>query len=278
MTSAVVTVDARPRPNGGRAGLVARYAWAELRSSLRNPEFAVGAVAIPVILYGIFGLPDGQREFAPGVSVSMVMMVSMSAYGIVSLAIFSFGEQVAKDRGRGWTRALEITPITTGVQLLGRTIVGMAHGALIVGAMALLAATVGGVALDAAQWAAFAAVMVSGVVVLSPLGYAIAYLARPRAAAVIANVVFLPLSFVSGFFFPLSELPPVLQDVAAFLPTFHFGQIAYRTVMSDAAVTDWTGIPTAPLAVDVAWVVGAAVLLAGLALVAARREAATRRG
>ena len=66
--------------------------------------FAAGAIAIPVILYAMFGLPNASGVLPGGTGVGLVMAVSMCAYGVVSLAIFTFGEDVAKERGRGWTR------------------------------------------------------------------------------------------------------------------------------------------------------------------------------
>jgi ABC-2 type transport system permease protein len=128
------------------------------------------------------------------------------------------------------------------------------------------------------RWLGFGALLVAGVLVFSSLGFAIAYLARPRTATMLINVIFLPLSFASGFFVPLSELPSWVSDVAGYLPTFHFGQLAYRTVMPEASVEAFTGTASSPLWVHVLWVLGSAAALAALALWGARREAVTRRG
>ncbi|MGH9210191.1 MAG: ABC transporter permease [Acidimicrobiales bacterium] len=265
------------RPNGGHLGLVALAAWTELRSSARSAEFTVGAIGIPLLLYTMFGLPN-PNELDGGTTLRTAMLVSLSAYGVVSLAIFSFGENVAKERGRGWTRTLRATPLPTSTHLLGKTATAMVHAVLIVAAMSTLAATAGGVDLPASTWAAFGATMVAGVVAFSTLGFAIALLARPRAATVITNLIFLPLAFASGFFVPLSELPATMRTIAPWLPTFHFGQLAYRIVMPTSDVEDLTGVATGSIATHLAWVTAATVALAGLALLAARREAVTRRG
>ncbi|MBX9246155.1 ABC transporter permease [Actinotalea ferrariae] len=273
-----VRAEVRARPNGGRAGLLALQVATEVRASLRSPEFAVGAVVIPVILYAMFGLPNASSELPGGTRIGLAMLVSLTCYGVVTLAIVVFGEDVAKDRGRGWLRTLRATPFPTSAYLIGKVGAALVHAVLITAAMAVLATTAGGVVLGAAEWLGFAALMLVGVVLFSPLGFAIAYLARPKAAAVIANVVFLPLAFASGFFVPLSELPPVMGDVARFLPTYHFGQLAYGLLLPADDVEAFTGAATQPVALHVAWVVGYALVLGGLALTAARREAVTRRG
>jgi ABC-2 type transport system permease protein len=265
------------RPNGGPLGLLALAAWIELRSSSRSAEFAVGAVAIPVLLYVMFGLPN-VNELDGGTTIRTAMLVSLSAYGVVSLAIFTFGENIAKERGRGWTRTLSATPLPTSVQLLGKSVAAVAHAALIVTAMGLLAATAGGVHLPVGAWIAFGATMLGGVLAFSVLGFAIALLARPRAATVISNLIFLPLAFASGFFVPLSELSATMRDIAPWLPTFHFGQLAYRIVMPASDVEDLTGIAPGSIGSHLAWVTATTITLGGIALLAARREAVTRRG
>lgn len=273
-----VRAEVRARPNGGRAGLLALQVATEVRAGLRSPEFAVGAVVIPVILYAMFGLPNASSELPGGTRIGLAMLVSLTCYGVVTLAIVVFGEDVAKDRGRGWLRTLRATPFPTSAYLVGKVGSALVHTLLVTAAMAVLATTAGGVGLGAGEWLGFAALMLVGVVLFSPLGFAIAYLARPKAAAVIANVVFLPLAFASGFFVPLSELPAVMGDVARFLPTYHFGQLAYRLLLPADDVEAFTGAGTQPVALHVAWVVGSALVLGGLALAAARREAVTRRG
>ncbi|WP_298458779.1 ABC transporter permease [uncultured Cellulomonas sp.] len=266
------------RPTGGGTGLLALQVVTEVRASLRSPEFAVGAVVIPVILYAMFGLTNAASLLPGGTRIGLAMLLSLSCYGVVTLAIVVFGEDVAKDRGRGWLRTLRATPFPTWAYLAGKLGAALVHTLLIALTMAVLAATAGGVHLAAPQWAAYAALMLAGVVLFAPLGFAIAYLARPRTAAVVANVVFLPLAFASGFFIPLSELPDVMGDLARYLPTYHFGQLVYRALLPAQDVEAFTGAATGPATVHVAWVVGSAVVLTAAALLAARREAVTRRG
>ena len=220
----------------------------------------------------MFGLPNSDGVLPGGTVVGLVMAVSMCAYGVVSLAIFTFGEDVAKERGRGWTRTLSATPLPTRVYLAGKLANALVLGTIIVVAIALLASLLGGADLPLGTWVRVWLLMLAGVLAFSTLGFAIAYVARPRAAAMIANLVFLPLAFASGFFVPMNQLPQVLRDIAAFLPTFHFGQLAHHLVMPASDVAFWTGAETRPLWVHVAWVAGSAVLLAS------RRESVTRRG
>src|SRR5690625_321264 len=104
---------ATPPRAGGALRLLALHALLELRSSFRSTEFAVGAMAVPVLLYAMFGLPNAGEKLPGGTRVGLAMLVSIGCYGVVSLAIFTFGEDVAKERGRGWPRTLAATPFPT---------------------------------------------------------------------------------------------------------------------------------------------------------------------
>ncbi|WP_432483682.1 ABC transporter permease [Kineococcus esterisolvens] len=279
MTSpAVPASPAGARPTGPRAGFLALAVLTEVRAGLRTPEFAVLGMAMPVILYAVFALPNAGGELPGGTPTGLAMLAGLGCYGALTLGIVVFGEDVAKDRGRGWLRTLAATPVPAGAYQLGKLGAGLVHGVLMVTALCAFAAVAGGVRLAAGGWLALGALLVAGVLASSPLGFAIAYLARPRAAVVVTNVVFLPLSFASGFLVPLSQLPDAVGDVARWLPTYHFGQLVLRAVVEDRDVEALTGAATQPVLVHLAWVLGGAALLAGLALRAAHRETVTRRG
>ena len=267
-----------PRRNGGRAGLLGTMVRTDVRAGLRSPEFAVGVIAVPVLLYTMFGLPSASSLLPGGTRVGAMMLVSLTSYGIVSLAIFTFGDEVAKERGRGWPRTLQATPLPLWVYLGGKLAMAVIYAGLITAAMSLVAATAGGVSLPIGTWLELSATMLAGVVAFSTLGFAIAYLARPRTATVIANLLFLPLAFLSGFFFPLSQLPAILRDVAPWLPTYHFGQLAWHRVAPTADVEAFTGIASPGQGTHLAWLLGSAAVFAATALIAARREGVTRRG
>lgn len=262
---------------GGPLGLLFMATWVELRSSARSTEFAVGAIALPVLLYVMFALPN-DGELNGGTPMRTAMLASLCAYGVISLAIFTFGENIAKERGRGWIRALRATPLPIGIHVLAKVATALVHAALIVVAMSVVAAAGASVDLPATAWIALGLTMLTGVIAFSALGFVIALLVSPRAATAIANLIFLPLAFASGFFIPLSELSATMRDIAPWLPTFHFGQLAYRIVMPASDVEDLTGITAGSVGVHLAWVITTTVVLGGLSLLAARREAVTRRG
>jgi len=255
-----------------------RQVQVEFAATLRAAEFVGGALAIPVILYAMFGLPVARQMLPDGTSVGAMMAVSFSAYGVVSLSIFTFGDELAKERGRGWTRTLRATPLSEGIHLAGKTVMALGHSLLIVVLIALVATLAGGVDLPLSSWVRVTAMLLVGVLTFSTIGFALAYLVRPKAASMIANLVFLPLSFCSGFFFPLQQLPDFLQRVAPYLPTYHYGQLAWQQVASDLDVEAFVGFAPQGTGVHLAWMLGCFVAFGALAVYAAGREAVARRG
>jgi len=99
-----------------------------------------------------------------------------------------------------------------------------------------------------------AAVMgyILGSIPFAALGFAIGYSVNSSAAPGVANLIYLPLSFASGLFVPLQSMPELVQQVAPYLPTYHFGQLAWGAA----------GAPAESTLVSVAWLAGyAAVFL-----------------
>jgi ABC-2 type transport system permease protein len=58
------------------------------------------------------------------------------------------------------------------------------------------------------------------------MGLAIGYLAGPNSAPAAVNLIYLPLSFASGLWFPIDLLPKFLQRIAVYLPPYHLAQMA----------------------------------------------------
>jgi ABC-2 type transport system permease protein len=104
--------------------------------------------------------------------------------------------------------------------------------------------------------------LVLGVLPFIGLGFAIGNLVNPTGAAPVINLSFFILSFASGVFVPLSQLPDILQNIAPYLPFYRLAQLAWNAI----------GVPTGSIG-DAIWLLAAsAVVFFGLAVYAYRRE------
>jgi ABC-2 type transport system permease protein len=260
------------KPTGSAAGLLATQILAEVRQNLRVPSFLIGVVAVPVMLYAMFGLPEAGQIMEGGTDVGAMMFASLSSYGVVSLAIFTFGVDIAQERGKGWLRRLRATPMPTWAYFAGKCAMAVVFSAMILAATAAVATLAGGVRFDPARLLRTSLVLMSGALAFSTMGFTLAYWTRPRAASAIGNLIFLPLAFASGFFYTLNALPSFLQDLAHYLPTYHFGQLVWNQ-LGPASDVQAFGSPTPDsLLVHLAWVIGSFVVFAVLAVIGYRRD------
>ena len=265
------------RRTGGVLSMLAVQIGSEVTRYRRMPEYFVGVVILPVILFAMFGLPSAGEDLPGGTSVVAMIFVSFACYGVVSQALFSFGAELAAERQKGWLRRLRATPMPMWVYFCGKLAMNLVFTVTIAGAMALLAQVAGNAGFDLDRLLRTLAVLLLGTVVFSPMGAAIAYLVRPKAVATIVNLVFLPLSFASGFFFPLRQLPQVLQDLAPWLPTYHFGQLARDTMAPALDVEAYGGPATGGTGLHLAVVLGWAVVCVAATVWGYRRESARER-
>ena len=70
------------------------------------------------------------------------------------------------------------------------------------------------------------------------------------------------MSFASGMFIPVNQLPDFIQKIAKYLPTYHYAQLAYNPVKESAE----------SLGTALAWTAVWAVILLAFALRAYRHE------
>lgn len=259
-------------PTGGRPALLRAQVVAELRRFLRLPEYLVGVVAIPMLMYAMFGLPHAGERLPGGTQVGAMILVSFTCFGVVNQSLFSFGAELAADRGKGWLRRLRAAPMPMWAYFAGKLAMNLVFAVGILVGTTLIA-EIGGVRPSPAELVRVAGVVLLGCVAFSPMGAAIAYWARPRSAGTIANLVFLPLSFASGFFFPLSGLPSVVGAVAPWLPTYHIGQLAWGAMARSDGDVHAYGNPTASSPVlDLAVIATWSAFFAVLTVIGYRRD------
>ncbi|WP_155375331.1 ABC transporter permease [Catellatospora vulcania] len=108
------------------------------------------------------------------------------------------------------------------------------------------------------QWWAFIPVMIAGTLAFLSIGLVAGAAAKtPEAASAIANLITLPMAFLSGAFFPLDGAPKWLQQLSEFFPLKHL-----VSSMQDVMVRGESFAVTLP---DIGLLLGFTVVLAGVA-------------
>jgi ABC-2 type transport system permease protein len=156
---------------------------------------------------------------------------------------------------------MRATPLPPIVHLLARSLSALLFALVALVGLIVYGVIVGGIREELSVWATVVVRLLAGSLPFIALGFAIGYLAG-NAAPAVANLIYVPLSFASGLFIPVSQLPSFVQPVAPYLPTYHYGQLAWSAI----------GAPSEPVATSLAWLTAYMVLFLALAVRAYRRE------
>ena len=208
-------------------GLEARY---ELLRLVRMPAYALPTLAFPAGFYLFFGVAMGHQQVSPDMSLAKYLLATYGAFGVVSAALFGFGVSVAIERGQGWLMLKRASPMPIASYFLAKLANALVFSLVVSLLLCVLGVTLGGVRLDIGTLCSLVAVLVAGALPFCALGLAIGTLAGPNSAPTIVNCINLPLAILGGLWIPLQALPPTLANIAVFLPTYHFGQLALATI------------------------------------------------
>lgn len=213
---------------------VGRMLWMETRAKfvarLRNPAFTVLSLGLPVMFFLLFNAIFGSLQAAPGVSTTKLILVSYATYGVGNVMVYNFGIGLANDRGRKLDLLQRATPLPPLVATLAYVIGALIFALLSLIFLGLVATVMGGIRLDAGTWLDLTWRLMLGSVPMIGLGMAIGYGTSPNAAPALANMVYLPMLFLSGIFVPLRQLPETIQHIGSLLPTYHYAQLAWKTI------------------------------------------------
>jgi len=207
--------------------LEAKYEFLKL---LRQPAYALPTLAFPIIFYLFFGIGFGKRDVAQGVQIATYLLATYGAFGVMGAALFGFGVGVAIERGQGWLEVKRTTPMPISAYFIAKIAMAMLFGAIIVTSLFAIGTAFGGVSLTIAQFFSLFGILVSGSIVFCALGLAIGCFAKPNSAAPIVNLIYLPLSFLSGLWVPVWALPKPVQTLALWLPPYHLSQLALKII------------------------------------------------
>lgn len=224
--------------------LEAKY---ELLKMMRLPMYAIPTLAFPLMFYLLFGVSLGGRSAGP-VSMAAYLLATYGAFGVMGVALFGFGVGVAVERGQGWLLFKRATPMPTPAYFAGKLAMVLLFALVLTAALFTLGATAGKVQLAAGQWAALAGVLIAGALPFGAFGLAIGSWAGPNSAPAVVNVLYLPLAFASGMWIPIQVLPRFFQELAPWLPTYHYAQLALGVLDAGQGRFSW-GTSAAVLAV-----------------------------
>jgi ABC-2 type transport system permease protein len=207
----------------------------ELKRFIRSKSRILGSLGQPLLFLLAFGYGFGAVYAAAGQGNYIEFLgPGIIGMSIIFTSIFN-GVQVIWDRQFGFLKETMVAPVPRLAIMLGRTL-GGATVASLQGCIVLAATLFAG--FHPYSWAALPAVYVLMLLIgtlFSALGVMVGSLMRDfQGFQLVMNFLVMPLFFLSGALFPLSNVPPAMLLIARFDP-LSYGVDAMRFLLINVA-------------------------------------------
>lgn len=245
------------------AALTIRQLRYDQKSFWRNPQYVFFTVIQPIIFLFIFVSVFGNKTtLVDGhlIKRSTYYVPAIITLAVMSATFFNLTISLSRLREQGILKRVRSTPLPPATFLAGRIGTSMTVSMLLVVLLLAIGKLLYGVSIPTHTLATGVLSVLVGSAALSCLAFAVtAFVPSEDAAPPIANVIMLPLMFISGIFIPNSEIPASMQDVANVFPVKHLFESLLHVF--DPSTTG-SGLALGHLAIIAGWgVLGALVAL-----------------
>lgn len=200
----------------------------ELLRTLRTPAFAVPTLAFPLVFYVMFALMlPGQWG---GFQKTAYLFATYGVFGVIGPALFGFGVGLAIERQQGWLELKRVSPMPTGAYFFAKIFMSLAFAFTVLLLLSIAAIGFGDVRMSPGTWLLLVATLLLGTLPFCAFGLWIGTLVKGQAAVAVVNLIYLPMSVLSGLWIPLMVFPVGLQKAAVIWPAWHLSQMALGVV------------------------------------------------
>ena len=208
-------------------------ALTDLLKTFRSPGFVLPSLLFPVMFYMFFGVlfvPSDNPD------VPKYLLATYAVFGVMGPALFSFGANVAVEKDRGMLALKQISPMPIAAYFVAKVLTSMSFAVLIIALLFTVAIALAGVTMPLWQWITTFLVLIPGVLPFCAIGLFIGLKVKADAAPAVVNLIYLPMSFLSGLWIPVMQFPEMLQKAAMVLPPFHFSQLVLKIQGADIGI------------------------------------------
>lgn len=214
----------------------------EVLRLLRNLRYVGITIGFPVVFYSLFLHNNKPLAHIAGTDWKTYFMVSMASFGAMVAALNAGGTRLAAERASGWTRQLRVTPLPSWSYVTTKISASMVIALPVICVVELTGLLVGGVRLGLGTWAVLTVVLWASALPFAALGVLVGFVASGETAYPLVTALMFLLSFFGGLFTPVTNLPPVLRQVADFLPSYHHASLGWAVVAGRAPAAADAGI------------------------------------
>ncbi|WP_158794530.1 ABC transporter permease [Granulicella sp. L60] len=216
----------------------------EFLKLIRTRSFSLATIGFPVMFYVLFGIAN-RNTYEGNVHIAKYMLGGYACFGLIGAALFGIGVGLSSDIAAGWLELKRASPMPVSAYLFAKCASAIAFGLIIVTILTIIGTSFGGVHLSASELIRMYGMTAVGSVCFASMGLFIALLVPANAAPGIINLIYLPMSFLSGLWVPLRFMPHWLQHIAPALPTYHLAQLMlsiFHYNDSISLVTHWNAL------------------------------------
>jgi ABC-2 type transport system permease protein len=240
--------------------LTRRWLAARVKLTLRNPRAVTFTFAFPLVLVVLFNALNGDtmvKSAGANVHFSQFYTPAIGVFSLVAACYTTLIMGIATARDNGLLKRVRGTPLPLGIYLGSWMTSAGVVGILAIVAMFAISVPAFGVHIYTSTLPAAIVTLVLGAACLTALGVAVASLVKNADQAMpVAQFTFLPLSFVSGIWYPLDDAPQWVVSIAHFFPLYHIAH-AFEYCFTPGAGNGWQ--PDDLLAIAIWTAVGAFV-------------------
>ena len=191
---------------------------------LRNAEFAVPVIALPLALYLLMGVAMADMRNQPGAhAISDVgVFLSFATFAALYPGMAIIGIQLATERSQGMLAFKRALPMPPASYVGAKIFMALIFGVIVLGLLMALAIALGGVQIPPGRLLLVVVVMAGGVAPGCAMGLFVGTAFPPAAANAIGNAAFIAMINLAGLFFPL---PPFLDSIKSIWPAYHLHEL-----------------------------------------------------
>ncbi len=230
----------------------------EFLKLLRRRAFSLATIGFPVMFYLLFGITNRHATMG-GFYVAKYLLGGYACFGLVGSALFGIGVGLSLERAQGWLDLKRSSPMPPITYLLAKCVTAIAFGLIIFAILTVIGITLGGVHLSPSELLHMLAFTIVGSIPFAAMGLLLALLVPASATPGVINLIYLPMSFLSGLWMPIEALPHWLQRLAPVFPTYHLAQLflgAFGYAQPGPALGHWLYLAGFTLvALGISWIV-----------------------
>lgn len=219
----VAAIEGRRPPRHGGFNLT--LLRIELARMVRNRRTVVFTLIFPAALLLSFGGQKGWQDDAGNGNVAAYILVSMALYG-AALTAAAGGSMVALERSLGWSRQLRLTPLNPVVYILTKALVALVMGALAIAAVNVVGIAQGKADMALGAWIGCAVVTLFCTLTFAALGIFVGFVVPGENAMQVLGPGLALLSFLGGVFIPLDQYAESVRLIAYWTPMYGVAEIA----------------------------------------------------